>query len=240
MRRENESKSYLAMASITEKSSLKDYQNFVNEVYGPGNKRHFSVDDMLTNVSRFAMRGLKGIRKGDNEKLKLNMIIAISWFFSLMNQLGLDIERSVWNRFPYACSYCGECPCACMAKKIQKRVTIKADPKKHPKTIGDFQTMFNDIYPSKSRTLEHAGIHLAEEVGELSEAALLFRGHHTDKTFDEVALEASDLFSCFMGVLNSAGIDFHAELIRDFSDGCHICHKTPCACEYDFVVKFRS
>ena len=228
------------MASVTLASSLKDYQDFVEQVYGPKNRREFSVDEMLTNIARFSMRGLKGIRKGDTKKIEANMLIALSWFMSLMNQLEIDIEDHVWNRFPYRCSYCGECPCACKAKKIQKRVQPTIDPALRPKTISGFQKMFGDIYPASARTLEHAGIHLAEEVGEVSEAVLRFRGLHGKKDFEKVPSEAADLFSCFIGVWNSAGLDCAAALAHDFGEGCHVCKKTPCVCEYDSIIEFKS
>ena len=228
------------MASLKKHSSFGDYQKFVQEVYGPSNLRNFSVDDMISNITRFSMRGLKGIRKDDVEKIKTNLIIAFSWFVSLMNQFNIDITDQVWQRFPYLCSYCGECPCACKVKKIKKRLKIKADNKLCPKSIGDFQKMFNEIYPASSRTLEHAGIHLAEEVGELSEAALMFKGQHTPEGFSQFELEASDLVSCFMSVFNSAGIDYEKVLVQMFSNGCHECKKTPCACEYSHVVNFKS
>ena len=132
-------------ASMKPTSSLRDYQRFVAAVYGQNNERHYSVEEMLTNISRFAMRGLKGIRKDDLEKIKVNMVIAVSWFVSLMNQLGVKLEDSVWNRFPYLCSYCGECPCACKRKKVHKRLKIRIDPKLRPKTVKALQTMFNEI-----------------------------------------------------------------------------------------------
>ena len=228
------------MTSITKNSSLHDYQDFVKEVYGRSNERHFSANEMLTNISRFSMRALKGVRKNEPEKIMINLLIAMSWFVSLMSQLSIDLEESVWKRFPYVCSYCGQCPCVCREKKIQKRVAIHVDPKRKPKTIHEYQAMFNDIYPATSRTLEHAGIHLAEEVGELSEAVLQFRGQHTDKEFAQIVLEASDLFSCYMGVFNSVGVDYHEALVKEFSNGCHVCHQAPCVCKYDFVLNYKS
>ena len=228
------------MQSITSSSSLRNYQDFVGRTYGPSNRRHFSVDEMLVNIGRFSMRGLKGIRKGDTKKVSENLIISLSWCTSLMDQLGVDIEQSVWNRFPNVCSYCGESPCACKAKKVQKRLHIKPDETRRPSTIGGLQKMFDMIYPSSRRTIEQAGIHLAEEVGELSEAVLRFRGHHRDADFDQIVLEASDLFSCYMAVFNSLPLDYHTELVKAFSDGCHACRKSPCECPYDYVLNFKS
>ncbi len=228
------------MAALNTHPSFGDYQEFVQAVYGASNLRNFSVDDMVANITRFSMRGLKGIRKNDAEKIKMNLVIALSWFMSLMNQFDINIGDSVWQRFPYLCSYCGECPCACKTKKVQKRLKIKVNDKRRPKTINGFQQMFNDLYPAKGRTLEHAGIHLAEEVGELSEAILMFRGQHSPEIFEQFKLEASDLISCIMGVFNSAGIDYEKTLVQMFSVGCHECHKTPCACEYNHVVNYKS
>lgn len=228
------------MASLKKHTSFGDYQKFVNEVYGISNLRNFSVDDMITNITRFSMRGLKGIRKNDVEKVKINIVIALSWFMSLMNQLDINIEEAVWQRFPYCCSYCGECPCACKVKKVQKRVKIKVNDKLFSKSIGGFQKMFNEIYPAQDRTLEHAGIHLAEEVGELSESILAFKGQHTAEGFAQLKLEASDLVSCIMGVFNSAGIDYEKTLVEMFTNGCHECKQTPCACQYSHVVNYKS
>ncbi|HYF29164.1 MAG TPA: hypothetical protein VEA36_02245 [Candidatus Paceibacterota bacterium] len=228
------------MAALTPYPSLTDYQRFADAVYGLNNRRHFTADEMLTNILRFTMRGLKGIRKGDPEKVRMNMTIAISWTMSLLTQLGVDLERHVWERFPYRCSYCGQCPCACKAKKVQRRVKVVVDPRRRPRTIRDLQVMFNEIYPASSRTLEHAGIHLAEEIGEFSEAVMTYRGNHKDAEFDKVILEAADLYSCFMGVFNSLGIDYEKGLVASFKHGCHACKHIPCECEYQYVVNFKS
>ncbi len=228
------------MASLYLTSSLKDYQQFVSDVYGFSNSRHFTVYEMLTNVERFIMRCLKGIRKSDTKKIKINLLISLSWFLSTMNQLKIDLEDSVWKRFPYACSYCGACPCMCKEKKIQKRLKFRKGLHSRPKTIQGLQKMFNDIYPAPQRTLESAGVHLAEEIGELSEAVLKFRGSHTDKDLENVVAEASDLFSCLMGVCNSIHFNVAKEFARSYTNGCHVCHKTPCVCTYQFIMDFRS
>ncbi len=228
------------MAAMKPHSSLRDYQDFINQVYGRGNERHFTVDEMLTNISRFAMRGLKGIRQQDKAKIRANVVVAVSWFISLLNQLGIDLDSAVWQRFPYVCSYCGECPCACKQKKIKKRLKVASGAGPRPKTIRAMQEMIKKIYPPERRTLSDAGIHFAEEVGELSESILLFRGHHRDHDFDEVSLEAADLFANAIGIYNSLGLDFASELSRLFSHGCHACRRTPCVCTYDFVMNFKS
>ncbi len=228
------------MPGIVPGSTVRQYQDFIMEVYGRPNDRHFDLWDMMSNVERFAMRALKGIRKGDKEKTRINILISMSWFTSLMNRLHIDIEDAVWNRFPYLCSYCARCPCSCTDVKDDVREDVTVDDSKRPATIGDFQSMFEMIYPSGKRTLDHAGVHLAEEVGEFSESLLAYRSGHKDEQFNDLVLEAADLFSHFFTVFNSMGCDIEEELSRMFSRNCHVCGKSPCECRFSDVMGFDS
>jgi hypothetical protein len=134
-------------ASMKPTSSLRDYQRFVAAVYGQNNERHYSVEEMLTNISRFAMRGLKGIRKGDDpEDANVNMVIALSWFMSLMNQLGVDLEDAVWNRDSRTCAHIA----ANVPVRLQSGRKFTKDRRSRsikscvrPKTIRQLQTMFD-------------------------------------------------------------------------------------------------
>lgn len=228
------------MASVSKNVTIKEYQSFVQEVYGLPDDRQFSAWDMLSNVERFLMRGLKGIRKENKEKTKFNLIISTSWLMSLLNQLHIDIEEELWQRFPYVCSYCASCPCECKQKRPESRQHVPVDNAKRPKTFSDFQKMFREIYPPETRTLEHAGIHLAEEMGEVSEAILAYRSTRDDAGFKNVTLEIADLISCLIGVFNSMSVDLAEELSIHFADNCHVCHKSPCECSFNFIVNFKS
>lgn len=229
------------MASVKPTTTILEYQNFVQQVYGLPNMRNYSVGNLLTNMERFAMRGLKGIRKKDREKTKTNLLISFSWLMSIMNQFHINIEDEIWNRFPYLCSYCGICPCTCKEKKVKKRELFNT--KKNtlkPKTLTDFQAMFKRIYPLETRSLEHAGIHLAEELGEFAEGVLTFRGEHKETDFGRIPKEAADYFSCLMGVFNSIDVAVSKELSILFSNNCHVCKNAPCTCSFELVSRFKS
>ena len=228
------------MASIKRDTTISECQNFAREVYGLNNDRYFNIEDMLTQIQRFAMRGLKGIRKNSQEKIKTNLLVSFSWFMSLMNQLHIELEGEIWKRFPYLCSYCGSCPCSCKETKPESRQNAAGDEAKKPKTLEEFQRMFQEIYPASARTLEHAGVHLAEELGEFSEAILHYRGLHKDSDFEKIRIEAADLFSCFMGVFNSTATNMAEELSRMFSQNCHVCKKAPCQCDFADIMGFKS
>lgn len=226
--------------SVKMDTTILEYQDFVKEVYGMPNERHFSMEEMLSNIQRFAMRALKGIRKGDVDKTKLNLMISLSWFTSTLNRLQINLEDAIWKRFPYVCSYCGNLPCVCGKEKIENRKNIISDETKKPETLADFQLMFSEIYQPNQRSLEHAGVHLAEELGEFSEAILSYRGSHREEIFNDITEEAADLFSTMMGVFNSLDINVAEELSKTFTSGCHVCKSAPCKCDFEFVMNFRS
>ena len=157
-----------------------------------------------------------------------------------MNRLHIDLEKEIWNRFPYMCSYCAHCPCVCKTQKVKTRKRVVFNEKKRPKTLADFQNMFQAIYPSKTRSLEHSGIHLAEEMGELSEAVLQYQGLRKKEDLAKIAQEAADFFSCLMGVLNSMHVSVAKEFSTLFSHNCHVCRKAPCECSFIDITKFKS
>lgn len=220
--------------------TISDWQKFCQEVYGLNNDRYFGAMEMLTNIQRFVMRALKGIRKRDDKKTTQNLIIALSWFISLMNQLHIDLEKNIWQRFPFLCLYCGSKPCSCKTQKKSHRLNFCENLKIKPKSLKEFQNMFQSIYPAESRNLENAGIHLAEEIGELSESISTYRGNHKNLDFILVESEAADVFSCFMSVANSLHLDIAREIAKLFSKNCHICHKSPCECDFMFVMNYKS
>lgn len=228
------------MASIKPDVTLKQFQEFVDEVYGITNIREFSFTEVLNNMQRFAMRALKGIRKKDTERSKKNLVLSVSWSISALNMLHIDLDDAMWNRFPYLCSYCGSCPCKCKVEKSETRKTPVGDNSKKPKTLEEYQQMFEKIYPADKRTLEDAGIHLAEEIGELNEAINTYQGTHQKEIFQDVIDEFADVISCMLSVANSLKISVAKELAKIYYENCHVCHKAPCECQYKFVREYRS
>ncbi|OGY21297.1 MAG: hypothetical protein A2126_02450 [Candidatus Woykebacteria bacterium GWB1_45_5] len=228
------------MVKILPSASLNEAQEAIQKIYGLPDDRLYSVWDLLSNQQRFAMRALKGIRQGDKRKVKLNLIISFCWILAIMNRLHINLEESVWQRFPYRCSYCGKCPCACKKNKVRKRIKFLPDGSKKPTSLTGLQNMFREIYPSSQRSLEHAGIHLAEELGELSESIHMFFGEHKESYFQKITVEATDFFSCIVGIANSANFDIAKELAHLFRNNCHVCHKAPCVCDFSLVAKFKS
>ncbi|MBI5138230.1 MAG: hypothetical protein HZA95_00305 [Candidatus Vogelbacteria bacterium] len=228
------------MAKFSHKESLNEFQQLIFTIYGVSNDRQFGIHDLTSNIERFTMRALKGIRKGDNNKIKINLLISLSYFMAVLNRLHIESEEVVWKRFPMLCSYCGKKPCACKKLKPKTRPSISRKSSLKPTTLAGFQQMFREIYPPETRTLEHAGVHLAEETGEVSEAIHNYMNTHTTKAFENVREEVADYISCTFGVANSAKIDVAAELEKMYEHNCHVCHTAPCSCTFTFIAEYRS
>lgn len=228
------------MAKFSKNNTLKDLQKTSYEIYGFVNDRNYSLPDLLSNLQKFTMRSLKGIRKNDLDKTKINLLISISWLMAIANRLHIDIQASTLEKFPYVCSYCKTCPCVCKQNKIKKRINLITKKEVVTSTVKQFQEMFLTIYPISSRNLTDAGIHLAEETGELSEVIHNFLGEHLEKQFLNIESEMADYISCFFGVVNSLEIDLEKELVKKYSNNCHECHKAPCACTYSFASNYKS
>ncbi|MEK7547008.1 MAG: hypothetical protein AAB536_02415 [Patescibacteria group bacterium] len=228
------------MFSFKKTGTLKDFQKFIDNVYSLNDDRLYSIWDILTQQQRFTMRALKGIRKGSKEKLKINLLISLSWVMAMANRLHIDIEDETWRRFPGVCSYCGNKPCVCKKIKPSSRLKPKINDNSKPKNLQEFQLMFNEIYPPEGRNLEHAGIHLAEEMGEVSEVFHNYMGQHQQKQFNEVKQEIADFISCVFGVANSAGINVSEELSGMYQKNCHVCHRAPCVCKFSDVAQIET
>ncbi len=228
------------MASFRKNQSLQEFQKFIGDVYAIPDDRLYSMADMLVQQQRFTMRALKGIRKQNSEKIKINLLVALSWLMAIANRLHIDVEKDVWKRFPMLCSYCGKKPCECKKIRPQKRKYVKSDGAQKPKTMAGFQKMFNEIYPTNNKTLPEYGVHLAEEMGEVSEAIHNFLGQHKIKQLEDIKLEISDYISCSFGVASSANIDVAKELEKMYSNNCHVCHKLPCVCSFNSVSLIKT
>jgi len=237
--------------------SLHKFQKMVWDIYGVADDRLYSNWDLISNMERFTMWGLKGIRKGkigdiniqaknkagsDNPAesfsqtfstagLKFNLLVAAAWLFALCSRLHIDLEKQVWQRYPGCCPYCGLAPCQC-AKWKNPKIKKNKSNKSKPSTLAGLQKRMDEIYPNQNRSLEHAGVHWAEELGELSEAWHLFQGTHKKKHFIQLEKEAADYFSHFLTVANSAGFDFAQEFYKLIPGKCHVCNKKQCICNY--------
>ena len=231
------------MAALGASDSFDELQELVAEIYGAPNDRWFDLADMATNISRFTMRAIKAVRRDDAGKVEKNLAIAISWFASSANRLHMQVSQVTWRRFPYQCATCRLCPCGCGASSLLAEERIAKRPK--PATISQLQERFAELYPPESRSLEHAAIHLIEEVGEYQEALLMYRTRHRHADLRQVETEAADFVSCALGLYSSIDHKSNSSngaaraLANLFDHNCHECRMSPCNCSFDRVMTYN-
>ena len=190
-------------------------------------------------------------RKKKREELTVEDALckALGWYFPLLAKLKVvSVEELVFRKFPYTCPYCRSCPhddriCKTVrgtGKTVDHDAVLKKYGEnlvKKPRTLADWQKMFDEIYP---RTFTELGsgrssIGLLEELGELAEAVRVFEKH--PKYF---AGEAADIFSYIMGIANEHSLkvaeergekfDFDFEFLRRYPGLCTQCGHQVCVC----------
>ncbi len=204
--------------SFGKNCSLDDFQKMIQQITGPSNDQLFSVIDLANEHSIFVAKALKGLRLSNHDILKSNLIIAFCWLNTIANRLNVNIEQALWRKYPYICPYCGQIPCTCKAVVGDRKVRPQRLERRKPKNFADFQKMFELIYPSKNRTLMKAGMHMAEESGEINEAIYDYLKIRKDSYIHTVEDEIADWASHLFTVSNSAGIDIGQELDLIFKD----------------------
>lgn len=157
-----------------------------------------------------------------------------------------SVEELIYRKYPNACPYCRELPHIDKKCKTvfgtKRTVNHEALQNKYqenrnlqPKKLGEWQQMFDRIYPRALENSSKSVIALFEELGELAEAVRVFE--RFPKYF---AGEAADVFSYLMGIANEFSLrlqrddapafDFEAEYLKRYPGLCVQCGYPVCVC----------
>lgn len=172
---------------------------------------------------------------------------AVAWWLALCGKLGVkSAEDLVWDKFPRLCPYCQEKqhdPAECGEKKRSnpgppwELLAKLSVGKRRPERLGDWQAMFQDIYPARSAAeYGEAFARLSEELGELAEAVRVFPAEP-----GYFLSEAADVFAWLMKVKNiielekmvpkkNYGRAIEITFCKSYPDSCYECGKKICAC----------
>jgi nucleoside phosphorylase/NTP pyrophosphatase (non-canonical NTP hydrolase) len=150
---------------------------------------------------------------------------ALGWYFPLMAKFNVaSIEDLVYRKYPYVCPYCRlEQHAELRCKSVRGvsgtvdhqalREIYERNQSKRPKTLDQWQSMFNAIYPRGTDDQPGRSIlGLFEELGELAEAVRVFDRHPK-----YLAGEAADVFSYLMGIANEHALSLATHESREFS-----------------------
>ncbi len=202
----------------------------ISNVYSIPDDRLYSVDDMLYNLQRFVLLWLNdNPKKGSKNQIE-NLNIALSWYLAIINRYHIDLEPLIWRRYSYKCPYCLDIPCVCSqigAKHTQKTGRPAA---RMPQDIAEWQQMVEKIYPTK------LPIDFKQEMivktQELIDCYRLFFREKRNVHFRNIESKSAEYFVFFVRIYNWYDADITNNFLSMYQNGCYVCHKLPCECNY--------
>ncbi|MDO8530521.1 MAG: MazG-like family protein [bacterium] len=218
---------------LTNDVSLEGFLRVNWEIYQRTDDRHYTSADIISYVHRNITHILKAVRKERHAEVNYRICVTLSWVGSLACRLHIDVANEIWKRFPGCCPYCGGTVCFCKERAATRQTVAPATPR--PVSLRDWQYLFAAIYPRN--TLQDSTMHLAEEIGELSEAFRNFLASHSDEWFSNIAEETVDIFANLFGIANCLHFDIASSLAEYFRKGCLKCQQCPCNCGYVTIDK---
>ncbi len=217
---------------MAQKTSLDDFQAFLDRVYSINNGRNYSNADLISYLHRHITQILKAVRKEKHDQIPYRLCMAFSWGCSIANRWHIKLPDEIWKRFPGVCPYCGAMPCFCKERGLNRQLPTQASTPR-PFYMSDWQKMFSEIYPKN--TINDSAVHLAEEIGELSEAIRNHWSIHNEEWFDKSIEELVDTIANLFGVASCLKFDLEDNLEQYFKNGCPKCHTLNCHCGYVII-----
>jgi len=232
-----------------ESRSLDDWYRSINGIYLDRNF-YRSVESMFSHLVEVT-RGVSLAAEAGKRKRNLDpkdfLPKTIAWWMTLCGKVGVpSVEDMVWAKFPGVCPYCRLNPHD--SQKCKEREPSRAQidwsalkdisaVRHRPRTIRDWQKLFNDIYPRTELTTHDFGSRrLQEEIGELAEAVRVL-----PIAPEYFVSEAPDVFAWLMGFANQFdfddrvpsqqfGVALDTLLERTYPGRCEKCGWTVCKC----------
>lgn len=228
--------------------SLQEWYRLINAIYLDRNfyRSTESIFAHLIEVSRgLAVAAMQ--RRKRNLDPEEFLPKSLAWWLALCGRAGIpNVEQMLWTKFPRVCPYCqheehkgqfckeGNPPKTEIDWKTLKRL---GESGTKPRTLAEWQQMFNKIYPRHDDTDHETNVHrLTEEMGELSEAV------RTLPVAPQYFIaEAPDVFAWLMGFANQFDFDrriaLHehgtrlTELMEsEYPGHCKLCGRQVCKC----------
>lgn len=229
-------------------STLQEWYRQINGTYLDRNfyRSLESIFAHLVEVSRgLSVAATTRRKRGVNAEEFLPKTIA--WWLAVCGRAGIpDVGQMIWAKFPARCPYCqlkrhegDKCKEADSSKKEVDWSKLReyGDEAEMPRTLAEWQLMFQRIYPRHDGTDHETNIsRLAEEMGELAEAvrALPLAPQY-------FIAEAPDVFAWLMGFANQYdfdrptapedyGVALSSAMEHEYPGYCKLCERQVCKC----------
>lgn len=234
--------------SDREDLDLDELYYLVAFIYGGQNARRNAYETFAHLVEACGMVAIDYRKKGRERFTTVEALCkALGWYFPLLAKFQVrSVEDLLFRKFPYVCPYCGLAPheeSVCKEARGKRaeidqnflRRAYLANQRRRPRTLDDWQQMFQAIYPRTAGESERNILGLFEELGEFAESIRVFSA--SPRYF---LGEAADVFSYLMGIANEAAMreaaggrqpfSLEAAMLANYPGLCKSCGMAICTC----------
>lgn len=216
---------------------VKDCQAYISQLY-PNKDRDTSY------ICGYAVRHIGYLSKSltQRQPASKEFVRAISWLLALANDLSVDIETAILQRYPSVCPYCLAPHCECIttgkkpssgipAYKIPEELFYLSQPiLRTPHSLQQIADRVSKIYPNNLTTWDAIGAwkhtsKFAEELAEIHEAFSKFFAK--TKPHSAVLEEFADLFAWLLTAwcIIHPGEPLDEFFISYYLNGCPVCSR---------------
>lgn len=209
---------------------LEDWQKMMWSIYGPKDRRDYTLEELLLHVVGQAGKIAKGLRKDSVQTVREVLPEMFVWLLGFCSMYPLDLEKIVWEKYPGLCPYCGtDKNCMCIVNEHKPATWYENPGGEKPVSLDGWQEMFHQIYGrvNKIALFIAVGLHLQEEVGEAAEAFVL---RNLPQGSEELRHELADVFVWIMALCNRLDVRLSEITWERYPGVCDVCRKSQCAC----------
>ncbi len=209
--------------------SLGEWQALHARIYEEKNRRDYTPEDLALRLSEEMSFIAECLRKEAYEELVERLPRFYLWFLAFCSMTSLSLEGAIWEKYHGCCPYCGALKnCFCISNETKSEHLHRAEDASKPVTLKEWQDFFFDLYGKINKLLPTVtvGLHLAEEVGEVSRAFRLQEREGEKPLHDEVA----DVMAWLFALSSKLSIDLEEVTWRTYPGVCDVCGKEQCEC----------
>jgi diguanylate cyclase (GGDEF)-like protein len=248
----NKESSNMSDEPYNKEMSLNAWSTMFRDIYYPAQNYGRSAFELFTHlVKAFGAGSHYLFRVHDAKGSREYLARVFAWYCALANRLEIDLEDTLWQKYPSVCPRCLKSVCDCdqLPSPIDtEKLAMFALEKgyRRPSNLREWQGMFGLIFkgpsgkitvPPTRERLALVFARIAEELGEVAEA--LGQDRAIDPDADLVVKnEMADLGAWVFALANNlhyvdplAHSVSLADILWDLYPGkCHRCGETKCIC----------
>lgn len=221
------------MNNLQRPKTLPEYQEMSRHIYGKINDDNYSSDHLVRRLLEEAALIMELARKDDRESLRAQLPRAFMWHLAVANRLGINLQETLWNKYPGICPYClreKDCLCGLEHPNIpNKEETLRRFRRdrngREPLTLEEHQALHQRLYAMQNNRifLIQTAAHIAEEAGEVSVEE---RKGNAAGTMNEMA----DVLSWIFALATRLKYNLHDLIWEVFPYECERCKQDACKC----------